>query len=482
MSILPRRAQSPNPIPKTILGYLKARSETPITAGATLETAAPFRAPDTVEALLGVAESFELEVIGQSELGLAVSGAAESYEALTGGSMQMVERLMQASAGVSRYVTHIDIVGDGQPDALGCAHSEHEPVEVVVIDRPRILQGIFPSPVPPLTVKPHLRVPDDLAVITSATAAHRAGFTGDGVRVAMVDSGQAPHPFFTAHGYRVQPTVPIIPGTDPQIDPIGHGTGESANVFAIAPDCLLEPYRATDSAGHFVGAFGGFISAKNGQPQVMTNSWGGDMAFGAQPDEGDIALALETIDAVERGIVVVFSAGNGSFALEAQLPHVISAGGVHATPALDLAASNYSSGYPSPYFPGRTVPDLCGLVGNLPRAQYLMLPIPPNCEIDIESAQAAAGDTPDGTLPNDGWALFSGTSAAAPQIAGACAVLLQANPGLTPAQVKLALIDGAQDVHTGFSHPRFNRQAQPGHDDATGHGLLQVGPSIDALA
>lgn len=63
--------------------------------------------------------------------------------------------------------------------------------------------------------------PDDLAVITSATAAHRSGFTGDGVRVAMVDSGQAPHPFSTAHGYRVEPTVPIIPGTDPQVDPIG---------------------------------------------------------------------------------------------------------------------------------------------------------------------------------------------------------------------------------------------------------------------
>jgi hypothetical protein len=37
----------------------------------------------------------------------------------------------------------------------------------------------------------------------------------------MVDSGQAPHPFSTAHGYRVEPTVPIIPGTDPQVDPIG---------------------------------------------------------------------------------------------------------------------------------------------------------------------------------------------------------------------------------------------------------------------
>jgi subtilisin family serine protease len=43
------------------------------------------------------------------------------------------------------------------------------------------------------------------------------------------------------------------------------------------------------------------------------------------------------------------------------------------------------------------------------------------------------GNAGDGTPPNDGWSLFSGTSAAAPQIAGAAAVLLSAKPKLTPA-------------------------------------------------
>ena len=41
----------------------------------------------------------------------------------------------------------------------------------------------------------------------------------------------------------------------------------------------------------------------------------------------------------------------------------------------------------------------------------MMLPVQPNCEIDRdESAPAPPVDpTADGTLPNDGWALFSGT-------------------------------------------------------------------------
>ncbi|MDO0917099.1 S8 family serine peptidase [Streptomyces sp. DT2A-34] len=48
-----------------------------------------------------------------------------------------------------------------------------------------------------------------------------------------------------------------------------------------------------------------------------------------------------------------------------------------------------------------------------------MLPIPPGCTIDAEES-----DADDGTSRNDGWALFSGSSAAAPQIAGAAALLL----------------------------------------------------------
>ena len=90
----------------------------------------------------------------------------------------------------------------------------------------------------------------------------------------------------------------------------------------------------------------------------------------------------------------------------------------------------------------------------------------------------AAADPPDGTTGNDGWALFSGTSAAAPQIAGAAAAILGARPGLTPVQVTRALRASAVDVTLGSCHPRFNAPAQAGQDTATGHGLVDVAAAV----
>ena len=51
----------------------------------------------------------------------------------------------------------------------------------------------------------HLDVPADVSLGCNADRAHRAGITGRGIRVAMVDSGWQPHPFFTDRGYRVEP-------------------------------------------------------------------------------------------------------------------------------------------------------------------------------------------------------------------------------------------------------------------------------------
>src|SRR5262249_33976463 len=172
-------------------------------------------------------------------------------------------------------------------------------------------------------------------------------------------------------------------------------------------------------------------------------------------------------------IFVVFSAGNGQFSIEPQIPEVFAAGGVFMSSNMAIQASNYASGYLSPFFADRIVPDACGLVGLLPRAAYIMLPVKPGCELDVvESRSDDEGNPGDGTPPNDGWALFSGTSAAAPQIAGVAATLLSAKPHLTPAQLKEALTKTAIDVTSGHSHPRFNSSASIGRDQATGSGLV----------
>src|SRR5262249_12980254 len=152
------------------------------------------------------------------------------------------------------------------------------------------------SPIPPNSPKFHLRVPADVAVFLNAAAAHQRGLRGDNVTVVMPDSGWFRHPFFTAHGYNVQTPITVVTGTDRSKDPQGHGTGESANIFAVAPGANLQPIRIANDAGKLVGAIAGFLKAKELKPQIITNSWGGDRDDFppiSGPDEADIAFATE---------------------------------------------------------------------------------------------------------------------------------------------------------------------------------------------
>jgi subtilisin family serine protease len=487
---MPRTLDSDNALPEMVIGYVSIRSQggESFLDGDDLSDPDPFYGSeqDADEATRAI-EDAGLQIVAESRLGKAVAGPPGAYEELTGGSLTPVERLMHTRVGRVEYVTHLDIVGPGQPEALGVGTGRPAAVEAVVLERPRAPLAIFPAPIPPSVARFHLRVPDDVATILGAAEAHRRGEHGGGVTVAMVDSGWFRHPFFAAHRYEVLPPVTVIPGTNPARDPHGHGTGESANVFAIAPEAVLRPFRVANDRGELVGALAGFVRAKAARPDVLTNSWGGDYLdpVPARPDAADRALALEIRDALRQNIVVVFSAGNGSFSAEAQVPGVIAAGGVFASAGLELQASSYSSGYHSAWFGGVDVPTVSGLVGMRPRASYIMMPIPAGCPIDVERAAAGtgpgAGDPPDGTGPNDGWALFSGTSAAAPQVAGAAAILRGVRTDATPAEVTNALSDTAIDVRVGRCHPRFNNPAGPGRDLATGFGLIDVSAAAAAI-
>src|SRR5262249_27833795 len=154
------------------------------------------------------------------------------YEELTGGKLMTVEVLRRAEFGINRMITHIDVVGN-QPAAIGQGNiqSKNTGLEGLLVERPAITnQSQFPTPIPPAVSKYHMRVPDDVAVGLNAASAHRAGNTGRGVNIAMVDTGQFDHPFFRAHAYNVRETKSVVPGADPKEDPVGHGTAESANI------------------------------------------------------------------------------------------------------------------------------------------------------------------------------------------------------------------------------------------------------------
>jgi subtilisin family serine protease len=283
----------------------------------------------------------------------------------------------------------------------------------------------------------------------------------------MVDSGWFRHPFFTARGYRSDNAILGPSATNPAADESGHGTGESANIFANAPDVRLRPIKM-----NFVNSIGAFNTAVGLGPDIITCSWGSSQRNGPL-SAANIALANAVASAVASGIVVVFSAGNGHWGFPGQHPDVISAGGVHLDENNDLQASNYSSGFASSIYPGRRVPDLSGVVGMMPKAMNIMLPVEPRDSIDTNQA---GGTHPNGdeTATNDGWACFSGTSAAAPQLAGVAALLKQACSRLSPAGIRQIMMDTAKDVTTGRCHPNQNNPATVGPDLATGHGLVDA--------
>jgi hypothetical protein len=473
------------PLPEHVFGYVSIASQ----GGRSVFDSHPW-AESTTDAFHGstygaaearrVLADYGLQVLASSPIGMAVVGSPDSFGRLTRGRVVRRERWLYSEVG-QRNVTHLDIVGDGQPPSVGLGHVplRSAQMEGLLLERPRFPFGVAASPLPPPSGRHHLRLPDDLAHVLAADDVHAAGYRGDGVTVAMIDTGHFAHPYFQAHGYAVEAPVTLVPDTDPSLDPLGHGTGESANLFAVAPAARLRPYRASNDACKLVATLAALLRAKADRPSILTNSWGGDTDPSTAPDPTDQAIALELKHAVESGMFVVFSAGNGQFTIEPQVPGVLSAGGVYAAPDGNLRVSDYATAYQSPWYHGVNVPDICGLVGLQPRAQYLMLPVPPGSPIDRLSSAPDGADPGDGTTDDDGWALFSGTSAAAPQVAGAAALLLSARPGLSPLQITEALTSTGTDVGAGRCHPRFNVEATPGRPDvATGRGLLHVGRAI----
>jgi subtilase family serine protease len=335
----------------------------------------------------------------------------------------------------------------------------------------------------------HLDVPDGVAGLLNVSQVHQAGTKGKGVRVAMVDTGFAhSHPYFVSRGYNT--SVDLAPhAINDATDPESHGTGESANLFAVAPEITFIGIKVDNDDDPRNGAsmLEGFQQALLHNPQIISLSMGFDLRANDWSQLTELpnnmaALEAEIQSAVAKGIIVVFSAGNGHYSFPGMMPDVISAGGVFVDRDGSMQASSYASAFHSNIYPGRSVPDFCGLVGMLPRANYIMLPIAPGSALDREmSLPDDQGNPGDGTAVNDGWAAFSGTSAAAPQLAGVCALLLQKNPGLTPSDMKSILRRSARSVTKGSANPssgvdNVGELAGPGDTGAAGAGL------VDALA
>ena len=108
-------------------------------------------------------------------------------------------------------------------------------------------------------------------------------------------------------------------------------------------------------------------------------------------------------DAIDDGVTIIFSAGNGHRAFPASLPNVLAIGGVTVEPDGLLKASSYASSFRSQLYPGRRVPDVCVVVGeysaSAPMKGYIMLPVPNGSELEGENMPS--------TQRNKGWGIFS---------------------------------------------------------------------------
>jgi hypothetical protein len=411
------------------------------------------------------------QVLGVTEIGISIAAPPEVYEKAFNTKIVAEERPVIKSLGEQDTATFVEcpetplagFIDPRKSDFADC-------LEGIAINDPVYFMS-FPTAFAPTKSYWHLDVPAGVSLGLNADKAHRIGVTGKGVNVAMVDSGWYKHPFFVERGYKFMPPILGPSAVNPNADESGHGTGESANIFSAAPDVKFRMVKM-----NFVDSLGAFNAAVAMNPHIITCSWGSDKRTAGSLTANDLMLATAIANAVRRGIVVIFSAGNGHYGFPGQHPDVISAGGTFMNPDGSMQASDYASGFISPNYPNRRCPDVCGLVGMQPKAAYIMLPVEPKDQIDIG---LSAGGTPhpngDETAPNDGWAAFSGTSAAAPQLAGVCALIKQVRPNLTPFQIREILKRTARDVTTGNCNPASTGAAATvGQDLATGAGLVDA--------
>lgn len=292
---------------------------------------------------------------------------------------------------------------------------------------------------------------------------------GGNVTVALVDSGiDASHPAFSG---RVSASVRISRGglvSSDTGDADGHGThvagivaGDGAGSPAgrqhgIAPAARLVGVDISDSftTTNAVRAFAWIAeNAQRYDIRVVSNSWGREKDDAHYDPADPVIRASDAL--VDQGIVVIFSAGNrgrdgdATLTSEATNPRVITVGAAGSSGRVE----SYSSR--GPPVDSRhaalswTKPDLVAPGTAVVSARASVLAI-----------AEARGDE------ERYYTVMNGTSMAAPQVAGAVALLLDLQSDLSPAEVQALLQQTAQDL------------GPSGADDATGYGMLDVAAAL----
>ncbi|WP_133499648.1 S8 family serine peptidase [Cognatilysobacter terrigena] len=220
------------------------------------------------------------------------------------------------------------------------------------------------------------------------------------------------------------------------------GSGQRSNGLyrGVAPGASLVGY-GSGAVISILDAVGGLDYAATNQfsyrdtIRVVSNSWGSSGTF-----EPTNPVNVATYELYKRGIVSVFAAGNDGPGEDthnpyAQAPWVISIGASEKDGVLTGFSSRGKRGETGTF----TMPD--GVAWTYRNEPTIVAP-----GVDIVSDRDLAGALPPLEAQHDSETLdpaylpfythMSGTSMATPHVAGIIALMLEANPNLTPAQVK----------------------------------------------
>ncbi len=311
--------------------------------------------------------------------------------------------------------------------------------------------------------------------------AQQLGFTGAGVGVAVVDSGVATwHDDLTdsaggSYPYgnqRVAKFVDFVNGQFQPYDDHGHGSHVSGIILGngydsrgrqagMAPDASLVSLKVLDADGK--GTISNIIAALDwvAQNGAAYNIRVVNLSVGAAVTQSywidPLALAAKRL--TERGIVVVAAAGNlgknaegepqyGGILAPGNAPWVLTVGASSTNGTQqdkDDVVADFSSLGPTrgDYL---AKPDLVA-----PGHGIVSLTSPGSTLFAASTDYLVWGKVRTADAP---YLSLSGTSMAAPQVAGAVALMLQANPALTPNLVKAIL------QYTAASSPDYNALQQ----------------------
>jgi serine protease AprX len=310
--------------------------------------------------------------------------------------------------------------------------------------------------------------PYSMQAITAGDGAQawwNAGLTGQGVDVALIDTGVAPVPALSGAGKIVNGADLSIESQDPALrylDANGHGTfmagiiggndGQPGGYRGVAPGSRILSVKVGDANGavdvsQVIAAIDWVVQHRhdNGMDiRVINLSYGTDSA---QPYTID-PLAYAAEQAWKAGIVVVTADGNtgaGSNPADpAYDPWLISVGAADT-----MGTASFKDDVPTAFTAGDSAckPKDCVSPTLLAPGAHMQGLRDPGSYVDQNNPSAALGDL---------YFRGSGTSEAAAYVTGAVSLLLQKYPALTPDQVKRMLTESTEHLR-GASEPLQGR-------------------------